>query len=436
MNAASMTAGAGGDAALIDPVQGTRPNHAKPSRSVPSGPDVAVLVYDLRVSGVVINALRIVEAIQDRGLIAELWVVNREGALADRLPPRVQVRHLQSSSWLPRSAAGLAAIPGLARMLRRHRPGVLLSAGNHVHAPAVIARRLAGLPNTMLIGRASNALAAAAPPKRPGRVGRLLRAAAIKWERIQYGAMDAVVAVSRELADQLVEHGGVTPAAIAVIPNGVDLAAIEEQCREPLDHHWFADDARPVIVAAGRLSRQKNFTQLLKAFALMRRTASARLVILGSGPEQERQKLLRLARELGIARDLWLAGYQPNPFKFFARARLFAMTSRWEGCSNVLIEALACGLPVVVTDHPGGPRELLDRHEAGRIVPVDDVEATAHAMLEMLVRRHRPEISRDAVADHKLAHCLSLYDALVRSAIASPTADEWNPASPGRRATS
>lgn len=394
--------------------------------------DIAILVHDLRPSGVVANAIRIAEASRRAGLAAELWTMNDGGPRACPRPETVRTRVLLPvSAHLPRALGSLAGVPSLAARLRHQRPRILLSAGNHIHAQSLLAHRLAGLRETLLVGRVSNALAAAAPCKRPGPGGRLARTMAIGLERLQFRAMDRIIAVSDEIAAQLATHGGVDPGAITVIPNGVDLDAIGRAARERLDHPWFAAGAPPVIVAAGRLCRQKNFEQLIAAFGRVRTGIEARLVILGDGAPGERERLLAAAREARVADDLWLAGHQENPFRFFARARLFAQTSRWEGCSNVLIEALACGLPAVVTDHPGGMRTLLDGMPAARVVPVGDVQATADALRQMLDRPAAPELSRAAVAGQSLAACLARYQATIRSALAQrPGAEPTSSALP------
>ena len=382
-------------------------------------PDIAVLVYDLRASGVVLNAIRIAGAALDAGMKAELWVINDDGPMARDLPAGLQVRRIrQASSAARRTLGSVMSLPGLAAMLRARRPRVLFSAGNHVHAFAMLGHRLARVPDTRLVGRVSNALAATAPAKRKGRLGRALRAAAIRWERLQFGAMDRLIAVSGELGDDLAAYGNAAPRAVAVIPNGVDPARIAGKAAEPVDHPWFAPGQPPVVIAVGRMCRQKNFAQLVTAFAHLRRQTAARLVILGHGGESEREALLGLARDLGVADDLWLAGYQANPYAFMARARLFALTSRWEGGSNVLVEALACGLPVVATDCPAGVREVLSGQPAGRLVPLDDAAETARAMADLLARPHRPEDARTAIEDYRLSRCLTRYQSVLAAEVA------------------
>lgn len=398
------------DAELSHPLPVPVPHDRQASAPVPSQPDVAILVYDLRASGVVLNAIRIAETAFAAGMKTELWVIDKHGPLLDTLPAGLTLRAIrQTHGDGPRTLSSVLAIPRLVTMLRRHRPALLFSSGNHVHAFATLGHRLARVPGTKLVGRVSNALAATVPPKRSGALGHVLKALAVRLERTQFRAMDSVIAVSHELGGDLAKYAKVSPRAIAVIPNGVDIEAIARKADEPLDHPWFASSAPPVILAIGRLCRQKNFAQTIRAFALLRAEREARLVILGSGSDSQREALQRLAHELGVEQDVWLAGYQPNPFRFLARARLFAMTSRWEGASNVLVEALACGLPVVAADCPTGVREVLEGQPMGRLVPVGDAAATAAAMGELLALPRCPDAARRAVADYTLERCLGRY---------------------------
>jgi glycosyltransferase involved in cell wall biosynthesis len=157
---------------------------------------------------------------------------------------------------------------------------------------------------------------------------------------------------------------------------------------EPVDHPWFASGEPPVVLGVGRLTKQKDFATLLRAFAELRACRPARLAILGEG--EERPALESLVRELDLVPEVWLPGYQRNPFKFMARAGVFVLSSAWEGSPGVLVQALACGAPVVATDCPSGPREVLGGGDAGRLVPVGDASALAAAVAAMLARSRRP----------------------------------------------
>jgi glycosyltransferase involved in cell wall biosynthesis len=136
------------------------------------------------------------------------------------------------------------------------------------------------------------------------------------------------------------------------------------------------------LLGVGRLEPQKDFALLLRAFARIRRERAARLLILGEG--RERPRLTQLAKALGVADSVDLPGFVPNPYAHMTRANLFVLSSRYEGLGNVVIEALACGCPVVSTDCPSGPAEVLDRGRYGRLVPVGDPAALAQAILAAL----------------------------------------------------
>ena len=163
-----------------------------------------------------------------------------------------------------------------------------------------------------------------------------------------------------------------------------------------MDHPWFAPGSPPVVLGIGRLTTQKDFPTLLKAFAQVRAVRKARLMILGEG--RDRQALEVLARELGVASDVDLPGFVLNPFPYMVRASLLVLSSAWEGLPGVLIEAMACGCPVVSTDCPSGPSEILDGGAYGPLVPVGDDGALAKAILSVLEMPPDPERLRARAA--------------------------------------
>ena len=158
---------------------------------------------------------------------------------------------------------------------------------------------------------------------------------------------------------------------------------------EPVDHPWFQPGTPPVIMSAGRLGRAKDHPTLIRAFARVRRARLARLVIFGQGTSDAKTArsvtaLQALAGELGVADDVALPGFVANPFAYMARAAVFALSSINEGLPGVLIQAMACGCPVVSTDCPSGPAEILAGGRYGRLVPPGDDAALAAAILATL----------------------------------------------------
>ena len=204
-----------------------------------------------------------------------------------------------------------------------------------------------------------------------------------------YAAADAVVAVSDGVADDLAALAQLPRGRVRTIHNpvvGPDLARL---AAETVEHPWFRAGGPPVVLSVGRLTVQKDHPTLLRAFARLRATRPARLVLLGGAARPERTAewlagLRGLAASLGVAGDVDLPGFVANPYPYMARSALFVLSSAWEGFANVLVEAMACGCPVVSTDCPSGPAEILDRGRYGPLVPVGDAEGLAGAMARVL----------------------------------------------------
>lgn len=284
-----------------------------------------------------------------------------------------------------RIAISLYALPRLLRYLRDVRPHVMLSFQSSV--VAVWARQAAFVP-TRVIVRESNTASSAALDGDAWlpRLVPLLK-------RISYPRADAILANSEGARADLARVLRVPPERIEMVHNPTFDPAIEERAREPLEHPWFAQGEPPVILGVGRLAYQKDFGTLLRAFANLRERMPARLVIVGEG--HERGSLEELARDLEVAQDVDLPGFDANPYRYMARAAVFALSSRYEGLPNVLIEALTCGTPVVATDCPSGPREILLNGLGGPLVPVGDVEAMSRALFQVL---HKTEQARSDLA--------------------------------------
>jgi glycosyltransferase involved in cell wall biosynthesis len=199
-----------------------------------------------------------------------------------------------------------------------------------------------------------------------------------------YRRADALVAVSTGVADDLVATLRLPRDMITVIYNPIPVTDIRRLAESPTAHPWLARGEPPVILGVGRLTKQKDFSSLIRAFARVRQQRPVRLIILGDG--ELRGELEALARSLGVAADVTLPGFVDNPFPWMKGAAVFALSSAWEGFGNALIEAMACGTPVIATDCTTGPAELLDDGRYGPLVPVGNDQALADAVCEMLDR--------------------------------------------------
>jgi glycosyltransferase involved in cell wall biosynthesis len=316
--------------------------------------------------------LNLAQGITERGHRVDLVLAAAEGAFLDEVPSSVRLVDL-------RATRVLRSLGPLAGYLRRERPRVLISSMNHANLIALWAARLAGR-TTPVVVTVHTTLSESSRRQRRKVTGRL-------WAhllRIFYPWAASVVAVSRGAADDLARASGLPRGLVEVVYNPVITPAALTAASQAPDHPWFAPGQPPVILGVGRLTRQKDFPTLIRAFAEVRRRRAARLMILGEG--EDRPGLTALAAELGVADDVALPGFQDNAMAYMAASRLFVLSSAWEGLPTVLIEALAAGTRVVSTDCPSGPREILQAGRLGALVPVGDAVALAEAMLDALER--------------------------------------------------
>jgi glycosyltransferase involved in cell wall biosynthesis len=366
-------------------------------------------------------------ALHERGHRVDLVLARAVGNFFDEIHPGVRVvdlgvrtilpalpallrlpsegMHLLPAFLPPAPPRVLGAIPSLARYLRRERPEAMLSALNYSNLAALWARRLSGAPTRLVVSE-RNTLSLRA--ERAGDRG--LRALPGMIRRF-YPWADAVIAVSDGVADDLARVAGLPREAIVTTWNPVVSPALAEAAAEPLDHAWFQPGEPPVVLGAGKLRPQKDFATLLDAFAELRALRPARLVLLGEGPEESRLRVR--ARRLGISADVAFAGFVRNPFAYMARAAVFALSSAWEGLPAVLIQAMACGCPVVSTDCPSGPSEILEGGVHGPLVPVGDARALAAAILRVLDEPGDAERRRRRAQDFSVERAAERYEAVL-----------------------
>jgi glycosyltransferase involved in cell wall biosynthesis len=328
-----------------------------------------------------------------RGHAVSLVLDNAAGPNLAHVSPRVRLVELKA----PRIRYALFR---LARWLRRDRPDVLLSAMDMTNAVAVLAARLAGTPKRVVASiRDLWSIRLARAPTWQER--------SLMWiGPWTYRNAAAVVAVSDQVADDLAASADIPREQIVRIYNPV-LPDILRRSEEQLDHTMFARGAPPVILGCGRLEEQKDFATLIRAFAILRRTVDARLVILGGGSLHA--DLSALAAGLGVGASVSLPGFVANPYPYLRRSAAFALSSAWEAFGVVVIEALACGTPVVCTNCPGGPAEILDGGRYGMLVPVGDPDAMATALLQTLAHPPSPQSLQTRAAAFDLEATATAY---------------------------
>lgn len=211
---------------------------------------------------------------------------------------------------------------------------------------------------------------------------------------ISYPRAAGIVAVSHGVAEELRGWHGFTRDRVSVIYNPLDREALTRLAREPVDHPWFSEGGLPILIAVSRLEPQKDHELLLAAFSRLLRRRDARLVILGEGSQRPRiEQLLALH---AIEGKVSMLGHQENPYRFMSRSTALVHSSRYEGLANVLVEAMALGVPVVATECPTGTREVLAGGKAGMLVPMGDARALAAAMESVICGSELRETYRRA----------------------------------------
>jgi glycosyltransferase involved in cell wall biosynthesis len=316
----------------------------------------------------------------------DLLAMKLEGGHAARIPEGVNVIPLKARH-------SLTSIGEIAEYLKRAKPDALLVAKDRAGRAALRAKSRARSDVPVFIRLGTNLSAAL---EKKSAFNRWLRIAPM---RRAYKNVTGVIAVSDGVKDDTEKVTGLERRRIHVIRNPVITPRLDELASEDAPHEWLHRKPLPVIIGMGRLTRQKGFDVLVRAFAEIQNGTPSRLILLGEG--QDRQDLLELAQQLRVSERFLLAGFQRNPYAWLARADLFVLSSAWEGSPNALTEALALGVPSVSTDCPSGPNEILARGRYGPLVPVGDSERLANAM-RITLRTPKPApILREAVAEYR-----------------------------------
>jgi glycosyltransferase involved in cell wall biosynthesis len=321
------------------------------------------------------------------------------GVQVDLLAPRITGEHMENIptgvNVIPlRTRHTYFALLPLARYLRREKPDALLAVKHRGIVTAVLAgifacfrgRIVGNIHTTVSAGLAYSNI--------------LKRITYLSEMRVFYPLAHSIIGVSRGVADDIKDITELVDERIKTIHDPVVAPEIFEQGGQPLDHPWFSEEKIPVILGIGRLTKQKDFHTLIKAFTEVREIRQCRLVILGDGADLD--SLRSLAREKGVEDDIDFPGFQKNPYAYLSRANLFVLSSRWEGFGMVLVEAMAFGIPVVSTDCPSGPREILVDGRYGPLVPVEDYKALAEAIIHSLDNPVPSSILKEAAENYTI----------------------------------
>ena len=334
---------------------------------------VMIFLPDMRIGGaerVVLNLLsHWPEKLRSR-LVPTLVLRRYAGGLCDQVPHWVDVVSLDlppAGLW-----SSVASIWRLGLLMSHRRPTAIVAFHTATFAPVVLASRV-GCPGTKTVVSVN---------ERPSTVwgGNLFQRLVFKLAIILTGHFLTVTPAN---AQELRSSFGVPKRKITTLHNSVDIDKVLASQNAPTNHYAFERRDLPIVITAGRLTPRKRYDVLLRAASLLAAKIKFTLAIIGDG--ELREDLERLASTLGIADRTLFLGFVPNPWSYISKASVFALSSDNEGFGNVLVEAMACGVPVVATRAPYGPEYIISNEENGLLVPVRDPEALANAVRRLLV---------------------------------------------------
>ncbi len=386
---------------------------------------LAIFLPSLAAGGVGRVMLMLARRFVELGYTVDLILCQKTGEYLEQVPPGINIIALKPNSVWKGKFLSLWADPGslfdillpilltshpphtiryldsLIEYLRNQRPQVLLAAKTPSNIAALIAHRLSKTGIRVVISERTT-LTPIIKTKKKWR-WRFISSAI----RRIYPWADAIITISHGVAHDLSTVTKISPQKMTTIYNPLPLELIREKANIQPAHPWFTEKESPIILGVGRLVPQKDFSTLLQAFQKVRSTRPARLVILGEG--RLRKNLEHQAKDLGIEHDVWMPGFVENPYAYLARSRVFVLSSAWEGLSNAILEALACGCPVVSTDCPSGPKEILDKGTYGPLVPVGDYHRLAEAILNTLHEPPNPDKLRGRAAEFDIQTIANQY---------------------------
>ncbi|MEM6336083.1 MAG: glycosyltransferase [Bacteroidota bacterium] len=337
---------------------------------MPSPERIALFIPYLCAGGAERVTLNVAEGLLSAGYAVDLVVAHADGDYLDQVPSGVRLVDLKSprvlTSFLP-----------LVRYFKSERPVAMLSALDHANLIAIWARAFSGVDCRLVV--AVHSTLSADKEASPRWQDKLVPALVRRF----YRKADAIVTVSKSARADFLEQTNLPAGRVHAIYNPVLRPKVFEQGRLLANHPWFEQSTDPVILAVGRLTAAKDYPTLLNAFAQVRKTRSARLLILGEG--EERVALEQQATRLGLDADTFqMPGFVSNPYAYMRAADLYVLSSIWEGLPTALIEALALGTPVVSTNCKSGPGEILNDGAYGRLVRPSSPELLAEAILDAL----------------------------------------------------
>ncbi len=335
---------------------------------------IAIVITNLHVGGAERVAINLANSFSRIGYLVDVVLLSATGELIDELLPEIRVVDLQVKRMRE-------VLTPLIRYIRKNRPNALLANMWPITSITLCACKLA-MVKTRLVVVEHTTWSKSEICKSPFR-----RWQAATTMRFTLPFADGIVAVSDGAADDLARFANLNRNDITVIYNPI-VGEVKVTSLHQIND-W--SESKYPVLAVGKLKVVKDFATLLKAFSILINHLDAKLLILGEG--ECRLALELQAKQLGISDKVIMPGFVKDTTSFYEQANLCVVTSVAEGFSNVIVESLAAGTPVVSTDCPSGPSEILCNGKFGKLVPVGDSLALAQAMLDSLAS----DYNRDAL---------------------------------------
>lgn len=349
---------------------------------------IAIFLPSLSGGGAEKMMVNIARGFSENGILVDLVLGNAKGPYMSMVPKEVRIVDLKSTRLL-------LSLRKLAKYLRDEKPQSLLVTLESSSVIALLAKIISRV-STKLVVRIPNNMSQQMKNAKSVKHKFILRLASMLYKKA-----DGIIAISKGVAKDTAKVTGIPLEKIEVIYNPVVTDELITKAMEQVNHKWLKNDSEiPTIIGVGRLSKQKDFPVLVEAFSKVIKKRDARLVIIGEGEEQE--SLNQLVKDLELTEKVDFIGFVDNPYKFMEKSSVFVLSSAWEGFGNVIVEAMACGTPIVSTDCKSGPSEILDNGNFGKLVPVGDSEKMASAIIESLDSSINPELIKERAAEFRL----------------------------------
>ncbi|MFB2894712.1 glycosyltransferase [Aerosakkonemataceae cyanobacterium BLCC-F50] len=340
--------------------------------------DISLFLDNFKEGGVQRAILNLARGLIELNFEVDIVVYKKTGPFLKQLPEGIKVVDLGN----PRLRS---SIPTLAKYLQREQPRALIASLHYSTEIAILAKLYSQAHTKVAVCEQGAFLALPSVQPSLKNLAYLLGLTPSNPKtlvRFLYPFADKVVGVSNGVCEDLAVLIGNNPTKLHTIYNPVITPELIAKAKEPVEHPWLQPNQIPVILATGRLEAQKDFPTLIQAFAQVRKLKPARLMILGTG--SQRPQLEELIRQLNLEADVALPGFVDNPYAYMSKSAVFVLSSIWEGLGNVLIEAMAAGVPVVSTNCKSGPDEILAYGKYGDLVPVGNIQEIAEAILRVL----------------------------------------------------